>query len=87
MSTNPMGSGQLSASGSRQFELTLISGIAALGLSLGFYHLGAKSLWLDETFSLINTDTLGGMWGVLQDEGGNTALYYLVLMAWAGIVR
>jgi mannosyltransferase len=67
---------------SRRTTLLLLA-IVALGALLRFYHIGAKSLWIDEAFSLwMARQPVGQMldWLVRIDQ--HPPLYYLLLHAW-----
>ena len=56
---------------------------AATTLLLGLYHLGSRSLWGDEAFSVtLARQPLGEFWRVVSQSQANMSLYYVVLRAW-----
>ena len=62
------------------------SAVLILATGLSFATIGAKSLWLDEAFSVavaaLDTDAL---LQVVSGDQANMALYYLLLHAWLGV--
>ncbi|HVB05674.1 MAG TPA: glycosyltransferase family 39 protein [Acidimicrobiales bacterium] len=60
--------------------------IAAATFGLCLYHLGARSIWLDEgaTYAIATQHGLHLLWAVGHD-GGNLALYYLLLHGWTSL--
>jgi mannosyltransferase len=57
-----------------------VCALAAITLSLGFVHLGTKSLWLDEAIG-VERATNQGVWAALF-RGGNMGLYTFLLHFW-----
>src|SRR5579864_9515327 len=66
-------------------SLVLLGGILTLATALDLFHLGARSLWLDESTSValahLAWNTLGK---VLSHGEANMALYYGLLHLWVG---
>jgi 4-amino-4-deoxy-L-arabinose transferase-like glycosyltransferase len=69
----------------------LFSGIAVLALTLlvqllGFYRLGTKSAWLDESVSISYArDNLGSLWHVVSGDDPNMGIYYAALRLWVAV--
>jgi mannosyltransferase len=64
----------------------LLGGILAIATALDLFHLGARSLWLDEStsvaFAQLGWNTLGK---ILWHGEANMALYYGLLHVWVGL--
>jgi mannosyltransferase len=58
-----------------------VSALTALVLALGFAHLGAKSVWLDESIS-VGQATKQGVWVTLTGRGDNMGLHSFLLHVW-----
>ena len=58
-----------------------VSALTALVLGLGFVHLGAKSVWLDESIS-VGQATKQGVWVTLTGRGDNMGLHSFLLHFW-----
>jgi mannosyltransferase len=58
------------------------AGASGVALALGLFHLGAKSFWLDEAFSVAAAGVHRGLHQVLLADAGNFAFYYLLLHLW-----
>lgn len=54
-----------------------------LAAGLGFYHLGAKSIWWDEGFSVwVARLDWPAAWHLMRSAGPNMMLYYVLLHFW-----
>src|SRR3954451_7149155 len=69
---------------------------AAVGIAgaLGAYHLGSRSLWGDEAFSIaLAREPFAEFWRVVSTSQANMSLYYFLLRGWTvfgdgeGVVR
>jgi mannosyltransferase len=57
--------------------------VTVLGAFLRFYHIGVKSLWIDEAFSFRSTQLpLSQIWGAQALVEPNPPLYYTLLKLW-----
>ena len=57
--------------------------ITVLGTFLRFYHIGVKSLWIDEAFSFRSAQLpLSQIWGAQALVEPNPPLYYTLLKLW-----
>lgn len=57
--------------------------IIALAAALRFAHLGAKSIWSDEAFSIsMATLSWSAFWRMITTSEANMSLYYFVLRGW-----
>jgi uncharacterized membrane protein len=66
--------------------LALIAGLTVLAFALAAYHLGAKSLGLDEAVSVAHAQLgLHGLWEVVSRVDPNMGLYYVLLHFWVQI--
>jgi mannosyltransferase len=53
---------------------------------LGFYRLGTKSAWLDESVSISYArDNLGSLWHVVSGGDPNMGIYYAALRVWVAV--
>ena len=60
--------------------------LTALCLIAGFWRLGSKSLWFDETVSATYAHmTFGGLWHVITGPDPNMSVYYVLLWVWGHI--
>ena len=58
----------------------------AIASSLGLYHLGSRSLWGDEAFSVtLAREPLGEFWRVVSESQANMSLYYFLLRPWTAL--
>src|SRR3954451_18596270 len=58
---------------------------AAVGVAggLGAYHLGSRSLWGDEAFSIaLAREPFAEFWRVVSTSQANMSLYYFLLRGW-----
>src|SRR5581483_8524005 len=70
----------------RSTTAALLAGIAAGGLAIRLYAIGAKSLWIDESFSIwMATQPLGALWGYTVQLDQHPPLYYTLLHAWLAL--
>jgi mannosyltransferase len=59
---------------------------AAVALGLGLYHLGSRSLWGDEAFSVtLAREPFGEFWRVVSRSQANMSLYYFLLRGWTAL--
>lgn len=55
----------------------------ALAVGFGLYHLGTRSLWGDEAFSVtLARQPAGEFWRVVSTSQANMSLYYVLLKGW-----
>jgi 4-amino-4-deoxy-L-arabinose transferase-like glycosyltransferase len=55
----------------------------AVAAGLGLYHLGSRSLWGDEAFSVtLARKPFGEFWHVVATSQANMSLYYVLLRGW-----
>jgi hypothetical protein len=55
----------------------------AVAAGLGLYHLGSRSLWGDEAFSVtLARKPFGEFWHVVATSQANMSLYYMLLRGW-----
>ena len=55
----------------------------ALAAGFGLYHLGSRSLWGDEAFSVtLARKPFGEFWHVVAESQANMSLYYVLLRGW-----
>src|SRR5215510_14596043 len=60
--------------------------VVAVGLALRFYAIGAKSLWIDETFSIwMATQPLDALWRFTVQLDQHPPLYYALLHFWLAL--
>jgi 4-amino-4-deoxy-L-arabinose transferase-like glycosyltransferase len=58
----------------------------AVASGLGLYHLGARSLWGDEAFSVtLARKPFGEFWHVVATSQANMSLYYVLLRGWTAL--
>jgi hypothetical protein len=71
----------------RSVQLTPILGlVAAGGLALRLYAIGAKSLWIDESFSIwMAAQPLGALWRSTVQLDQHPPLYYALLHFWMAL--
>jgi uncharacterized membrane protein len=64
----------------------LLGLVVAIGLALRFYAIGAKSLWIDESFSIWTaTQPLGALWRFTVQLDQHPPLYYTLLHFWLAL--
>jgi 4-amino-4-deoxy-L-arabinose transferase-like glycosyltransferase len=57
-----------------------------VALGFGLYHLGSRSLWGDEAFSVaLARRPFGEFWHVVATSQANMSLYYVVLRGWTAL--
>jgi mannosyltransferase len=62
---------------------SIVGGLTALALALGLLRVGAKSIWLDEAFSIQDArGGIGSLAHVLTRDDPNMGLYYSLLYGW-----
>lgn len=65
----------------------LLTAVLGAGLALRLHELGARSLWVDELFSVgLAAQDIGTVLTVLYGEEANMTLYYLVMFGWVRLV-
>ena len=64
----------------RRVDLPIYA-LTALVLGLGFFRLGTKSVWLDESIS-VERATTQGIQAMLTGQGGNMGLHTFLLDFW-----
>ena len=77
----------LSRKGVRVLSTAPIVGlVAAVGVALRLYAIGAKSLWIDESFSIWTaTQPLGALWRFTVQLDQHPPLYYTLLHFWLAL--
>lgn len=61
----------------------LVIGITIVATLFSFLHIGQKSIWLDEAFSIYFAKLpWGDLWAVLKNVETNQGLYYILLKFW-----
>lgn len=64
----------------------VVGALAVLNLALASYHLGTKSMWIDEAVSADHARLgLSGLWTVITGSDPNMGLYYLALHYWVRV--
>lgn len=63
-----------------------VASLSLVGFALAAYHLGTKSLWLDESVSADHGRLgLSGLWSVITSHDPNMGLYYVLLHFWVRV--
>ncbi|HYZ78949.1 MAG TPA: glycosyltransferase family 39 protein [Gaiellaceae bacterium] len=70
----------------RSRRLSGAAAAVAVASGLGLYHLGSRSLWGDEAFSVtLARKPFGEFWRVVSESQANMSLYYFLLRPWTAL--
>ena len=73
----------LAAERVRPLEWWRPAAVAAVTFGFALYHLGSRSLWGDEAFSVtLARQPIGEFWRVVSKSQANMSLYYVLLKGW-----
>jgi uncharacterized membrane protein len=78
-----IGSASVARVRTRSRTQAAVLGLMVVEFSLGLYHLGSKSIWLDEAVSIsYATSVVHNLWLTISSHDPNMGLYYVLLDGW-----